>query len=45
MKVYTFRTSPTNDGIYLQGLSSTIVILLILSLMKLILIGSLVLFS
>ena len=24
MKVYTFRTSPTNDGIYLQGLSSTI---------------------
>ena len=25
MKVYTFRTSPTNDGIYLQGLSSSIV--------------------
>ena len=25
MKVYTFRTSPTNDGIYLQKFSSTIV--------------------
>lgn len=24
MKVYTFRTSPTNDGIYLQKFSSTI---------------------